>query len=126
MKRHTPIVLITIALLMLAGCNQSATNNDNVSIESQAWALIEQGATIIDVRSQQEYDQGHLHNSVLMPYDQVADKIASLSLNKDQPIVLYCHSGNRAGKSEATLREMGFSNIFNGGGYQPLMKSKQP
>lgn len=126
MTRYTLTPLLIALLLALSGCNQSATTDNSSSLEAQAWALMDQGALILDVRTQQEFDGGHLHNAIHIPHDQISEKFSSLNVKKDQQIVLYCRSGKRAGKAEATLREMGYSNIFNGGGYQPLMKHKQP
>lgn len=70
-------------------------------------------AVVIDVRTQEEYDAGHFGDATLIPYDQIAQKIAGLELDKEQTIVVYCRSGNRAGKAKDTLQSMGYDNVIN-------------
>ena len=125
MTRHTLIILLVSGLLLLLSvCNEDMSPEG--SLEAQAWTMIDKGAVLVDVRSKDEYNQGHLHNSLHIPYDQLASRISELGADKNAQVVLYCRSGKRAGKAEATLRENGFSNILNAGGYAPMMKHKQP
>ena len=76
----------------------------------------------IDVRSAREFAQGHLKNAVNIPYDEIADKIATLAPNKEHPIHLYCRSGNRANIALQTLKTLGYHNVINHGGYEDLLK----
>ncbi|MCF6218580.1 MAG: rhodanese-like domain-containing protein [Gammaproteobacteria bacterium] len=122
MPRITTISLLIIALLLSAGCSQVA---DNGSTEKQAWQLIDQGALLLDVRTPEEYQQGHLYNALLIPHDQLANRISELGGDKSRAIVLYCRSGGRAGKAEAVLREHGFTDVLNAGGYQDMMEAKR-
>lgn len=78
-------------------------------------AAIENGAYLIDVREPSEYEQGHIPGAVNLPIRTVAqnlDKIPS-----DQPVLVYCASGHRAGMTTAALRELGYDNVkaFPGG-----------
>ncbi len=113
--------LLIIVLLFSAGCSQVG---DNSSTEKQAWELIDQGALLLDVRTPEEYQQGHLYNALLIPHDQLASRVSELGEDKSRTIVLYCRSGGRAGKAEAVLREHGFTDVLNAGGYQGMMKAK--
>jgi phage shock protein E len=72
-------------------------------------------AVWIDVRTAQEYKEGHLQQAALIPYDVIAKEIATLELAKDAPIYLYCRSGNRAGKAKLALEAQNYSNITNVG-----------
>ena len=76
----------------------------------------------IDVRSPQEYAQGHLGGSVNIPHDQIREQIASLNLDKDADIYVYCKSGHRAGIALSYLQSMGYSNIKNVGGLDDAKK----
>lgn len=89
--------------------------------EETAWQMIEEGALVVDVRSEREYAGGHLDGSMLIPHNQVLDQFARREIPKDRPVVLYCRSGNRSGMAVAALRDAGYTQIFNGGGYQMLM-----
>lgn len=121
MKRFTAISALLLGLLLTTGCLQQ---NGEVSVESQAWTLIEKGALLVDVRTEQEYSQGHLDNAMLIPHDQIASRISELGSDKERQIVLYCRSGGRAGKAEQVLRENGFSNVLNAGGYEGMIAIK--
>lgn len=76
----------------------------------------------IDVRTPAEYQQGHLQQANLIPYDEITEKISVLNLKKDQPIYLYCRSGHRAGIAQNTLNNLGYKNVINMGAFQELAK----
>ncbi len=95
-----------------------------LSKEQQAWLAIHNGALVIDVRTQEEFDQGHLDNALLIPYNEIGEKIHSTSAASSTHIILYCRSGGRAGKAMKTLQDLGYSNIINAGGYESLRKAK--
>jgi len=75
-------------------------------------------AVWIDVRSAEEYKEGHLRQATLIPYDVIAKEIATLALTKDAPIYLYCGSGYRAGKAKKTLEAQNYTNVSNVGGLE--------
>ena len=75
-------------------------------------------AIVIDVRSQAEWNTGHLLRATRMDWNTIADQISEVAPNKDMPIVLYCRSGNRAGKSMKILDGLGYTNLTNAGGLE--------
>ncbi len=74
----------------------------------------------IDVRTQAEFDAGHVSKAVLVPYNQISDKIQSVAPNKKQLINLYCRSGRRAEIALRTLEQLGYTNVQNLGGFELL------
>ncbi|MDP5131021.1 MAG: rhodanese-like domain-containing protein [Paraglaciecola sp.] len=70
-------------------------------------------AFIIDVRTQAEWQEGHLVQARLIPWQEIVEEVASLKLDKNQPIALFCRSGNRASKAMALLNEAGYSKVRN-------------
>ncbi len=70
-------------------------------------------AIVLDVRTPKEVAEGHLANSVNIDYfaDNFKDEIAKLDKNK--PVLVYCHSGRRSGNTKKMLQEMGFKEIYN-------------
>jgi len=74
------------------------------------------GVTWIDVRTPEEFSQKHVPEAVNIPYDQIGTEIATLGLEKDQVIYLYCHSGRRAGLAKETLDSLGYTRVVNIGG----------
>lgn len=66
---------------------------------------------IIDVRTSEEYAQGHVPNAINISHDQIEQRFSEISAFKDKELVIYCRSGRRAGIVEAFLLKKGFSNI---------------
>jgi len=73
------------------------------------------GAVLLDVRTPQEYREGHIPGSKNVPL-QAIDKISSVADNKDIPLFVYCHSGGRSRQATAMLQHMGYTNVQNIGG----------
>lgn len=90
----------------------------------QAWDKIAQGAMIVDVRTPGEFAQGHLPNAINVPYQHISEAFAANNIAKDAPVVVYCRSGNRSGKAQQMLMRDGYTNVFNGMGYQGLMATQ--
>ena len=70
--------------------------------------MSDEAFTIIDVRSKDEFDAGHIKGALNIPYDQIAKNMSVLSELKDQTLVVYCRSGRRTGIFEEALQEKGF------------------
>ena len=66
---------------------------------------------ILDVRSVEEYNNGHLANAINISHNTVADKLNQLEQYKDNTVVVYCRSGRRAGFAENILTENGFTKV---------------
>ncbi len=84
----------------------------------KGWQLIEQGALVVDVRTPQEYAEGHLDNAVNFPLSDLDKHFKDI--DKDKVIVLYCRSGNRSGKAYQYLQSQGFTQLHNAGGFAEL------
>jgi phage shock protein E len=83
--------------------------------------LIEAGATVVDVRSPEEFDGGHLPQATNIPIEQFPDRLAEVSGgDKSKPVVVYCGKGGRASKAKAQLEAAGYTTVVNGGGYEDL------
>ena len=93
----------------------------NDKVYQQAWDNIADGALIVDVRTPAEFAQGHLPGAINIPLPQVVEEFAARNIGKDTDVVLYCRSGNRSGQAQRALIQEGYTNTFNGLGYQGLM-----
>jgi len=76
------------------------------------------GKYVIDVRTEGEWKTGHIDGAILIPHDQIKEKIANYIRDKKAPIVLYCRTGHRAGLALNALKEIGYQNVQNYGGYE--------
>jgi len=77
-----------------------------------AQRLVAAGARLVDVRTQQEFDAGHLPGAVLIPFDQIVARAAELG-SKETPVLLYCRTGRRTGIAARALSELGFTRVWD-------------
>lgn len=84
------------------------------------FAVAQEKSLWIDVRSQQEFNAGHLQGAVLIPYNQIAKKINAIEPNKRRRINLYCRSGRRAQIALQTLEQLGYISVQNRGALSHL------
>ena len=76
-------------------------------------------ATIIDVRTPQEFASGHIDGAKNVPLDALQQSLEEIK-GMQKPIVAYCQSGNRSGMAVAILKQYGISDAINGGGIDDL------
>lgn len=76
----------------------------------------------IDVRTPEEFSQGHLRNAFNIPVNEITAKIKQVSPDKNAPVNLYCRSGRRAEAALKALKKEGYTNVTNHGGYEDLLK----
>ena len=76
----------------------------------------------IDVRTPEEFKEGHLKDAVNIPVAQIGARIGSVSPDKSAPVNLYCRSGRRSEAALQELKKMGYTNVTNHGGYQDLLQ----
>jgi len=88
---------------------------ENLSCE-EIKKLVEKGGQLIDVRSTMEFVQGALCGAINIPLDSIHHSTESIDKNK--PVILYCRSGQRSGAAKQFLETLGFSEVYNIGGYQ--------
>lgn len=68
---------------------------------------------LIDVRTAAEFEAGHVEGAHWVEYQQIAAGVQAMDLDKDEPIYLYCRSGNRANMAERSLRHLGYQQVIN-------------
>ena len=73
------------------------------------------GAVLLDVRTPEEYREGHIHGSKNVPL-QSLDKVTDFVNHQDIPLFVYCHSGARSAQAVSVLEGMGYTNVKNIGG----------
>jgi len=100
---------VTLSLFMLPG-QAAAQPITTVSVRDMAAAL-EAGALVLDVREPWEYGEGHVAGTVLVPLMTVAERADEFP--KDQPIYVFCRSGNRSLVAAESLAAAGFTDVRN-------------
>ena len=77
---------------------------------------------VIDVRSLEEVKTGIIQDAIHIEWTQIDKEITRIDITKDQPIYLYCRSGNRSGKAAVILEKIGYTNVINAGGIKEAAK----
>lgn len=79
---------------------------------------------VVDVRTPGEYKSGAYPDAINIPLDEIPSRYAELGKNAAREIVVYCASGARSAYAENILRQLGFTNVRNGGGLSMMMAQK--
>jgi len=92
-------------------CCRNLQNGD-INIE-ELKNKISQGAILLDVRSNQEYREGHLQGAINIPDFEITNRIQREVPKKNQLIVLYCQYGGRSRNSMMLMKKIGYTNVYN-------------
>lgn len=125
MKRWWALVALVAALTVLAGCGSSPGTSPgqgaaaaqpgkvvNLS-PAEVQKRVESGdkVTILDVREDWEFKEGHIPGAKLIPLGTLPDRLKEL--NSAQPVIVVCRSGNRSAQGSQILTKAGFQQVFN-------------
>jgi len=111
-------VVVAIALILL----QSAPSSPTEITVAQAYQKYQQGVFFLDVRTQIEWDRGHLAKSTFIPLDQLPNRLSDVP--KDQDVVVICQSGLRSKNAATILRNAGYTRVVSmTGGLQAWMSA---
>lgn len=80
---------------------------------NQMQALIRNGAILIDVRSPQEYKEGHISGAICIPEYNIQREIKTKIPNIEQQIIVYCDIGGRSKTAQRKLKRMGYKEVYN-------------
>lgn len=114
------IVILILICMFITGCgsdSEMSNNSINTISVDEVKSLVDSfndqdNLVIIDVRTNEEYKEGHIKNSINIP----VDNIEKINYRKDTKIVLYCRSGNRSNQAALKLKNLGYENIYDMGG----------
>lgn len=84
-----------------------------VSAKEASAVIAEIHPFVLDVRTQLEFDNGHLEGATLVPVQVLAQRIGELDAYKDKPVLVYCHTGNRSTVAAKMLIDNGFQHVIN-------------
>ncbi len=116
MKKLIFIVFLA-SLVNMASCQSSGgphgTIKQNISVNDFDNKLSAGNVQLIDVRTPEEYAQGHLKNAVNLNYNSDDFEKQIAKLDKTRPVMLYCLSGGRSGKAAGKMEDMGFAEVYN-------------
>ena len=121
LKRNKRFLLMLLTLALPFGCvgcsdGGSAPYEQIGGAEAKTLMDSESGYIIIDARTQEEYDEGHIPGAILIPEYEIADRAENELPDKDQLILIYCRSGRRSKIAAEELVKLGYTNVKEFGG----------
>ena len=113
MNKIMMLVMLIVVVAISAGCNHVVASRGGISMTTEEalslWRA--QKAVIIDVRTLQEYQEGHIPDAVLIPLNQLETRLDEIP--QDQQVLLICRSGRRSAQGTNLLRSKGFEQVVN-------------
>lgn len=121
MRMHNKAILILIVIMLslaFASCGKGEEASYSQVDAAKAKELMEteDNYVILDVRTDEEYSEGHIPGAMLIPDYEIEDKAESMLKDKDQLILVYCRSGNRSKGASEALAKLGYTNVVEFGG----------
>ncbi len=113
-----PIILIVSIIMFLGGCGVDSANEANLIDGEGLDKKIEQytnddNFTLLDVRTMDEYNTGHLRYAVNLPLDAITNNLSRIEDLKDSAVFVICRSGNRSTQAQNILIKNDFTNVIN-------------
>ena len=125
MKRIISLILTLILYLFsFAGCDKSENNNNLIeptyeritAVQAKKLMDSEKDYIILDVRTEEEFNEGHIEEAILIPDYEISEKAETMLPDKDQLILVYCRSGRRSKEAADKMVKLGYTNIVEFGG----------
>ena len=118
--------ILTIASILIIGIIMfnmftKQSNGIDISIDEFKEKFQEEQGVVIDVRTQEEYEEGHLvKTDKLLDFTNGEFQNSLIDMDKDKTYYLYCRTGNRSGQAARIMKSQGFENVYNVGGFEDL------
>ena len=123
MMKNILIIGFTVLIcgLTLVACGKTESNKENTfeqitPAEAKALMDSESDYVILDVRTEEEFNEAHIEGAVLIPDYEISAKAESILTDKEQLILVYCRSGRRSKNAAKELATLGYKNVKEFGG----------
>lgn len=114
-------------LFLTLGCSQAEDAAKNVDPKAAQALIADQKATVLDIRTPEEFAEGHIPNAKNVDFFSKSFRETLEKLDKDAPIVMHCQSGGRSGQALPIFKELGFTKVFHmKGGFSAWSKAGLP
>jgi len=130
---YLSIAAMVLIILIVQNLVEDVLRKYQPATPINAVTLMNQGATVIDVRDSAEYAKGHIEGSLGIPLDKLDKQLEQLTADKDKPIIVACNMGSRSPTACKKLAQQGFKDVYTlKGGMQaweeenfPIKKGKK-
>lgn len=126
MKRISIGLMMVMILLLSFGCGETDKTpdkdstggiiNEVITSEEAKIMMDKSVGVIVDVRTPEEFNEGHIENAINLPVDEIEDRALEVLPNKKETYLIYCRSGNRSAQGAKILENMGYEIIYDFGG----------
>ena len=127
MRQILLFAALAASLALLAGCTLSKTKKDaedmsdkvayhKISAEEAYEMMASQKVMVVDVRTREEYDGGHIENAVLVPNESIGSEMPEALPDKEATLLVYCRSGRRSKDAAQKLLALGYQSVYDFGG----------
>ena len=127
MRQILLFAALAASLAPLSGCTLSKTKKDTedmtdkaayqkISAEEAYEMMASQEVVVVDVRTQEEYDGGHIENAVLVPNESIVSEMPEALPDKEATLLIYCRSGRRSKDAAEKLLKLGYQSVYDFGG----------
>lgn len=107
------LFIILLTGILMTGCSNKK-DNGLISYMEAKEKIINEGAVLVDVRTEEEYNEKHIEGAVLLTLDTIDETtILDVVDSKDDVIIVYCQSGNRSGQAVEKLNALGYENVYD-------------
>ena len=128
MRQILLFAALAASLALLAGCALSKTKKDTsedttdkaayhkISVEEAYEMMASQEVVVVDVRTREEHESGHIENAVLVPNESIGSEMPEALPDKEATLLIYCRSGRRSKEASEKLLKLGYKSIYEFGG----------
>lgn len=115
------IAVLIVAVIIFGGCSNVPEKQDGeykkiTAEEAKNMMENNEEVIVVDVRTMEEYNEGHIANAILIPNETIMNTPPEQLTDKNAEILIYCRSGNRSKQAAEKLIDMGYTNIYDFGG----------
>ncbi|MGI9265036.1 MAG: rhodanese-like domain-containing protein [Gammaproteobacteria bacterium] len=109
---HVFLVSALFALLVLVIFNEFRIMSGGASVSpADAISLMNSGALVLDVRSAEQFERGHIVNARNIPAAELSDRVDSLGKYRDKPVLVCCDTGSSSGRAAGQLKKQSFAQV---------------
>ena len=129
MRQILLFAALAASLALLSGCALSKAKADTAEEMSdkaayqkisaeEAYEMMasQEVVVVVDVRTREEYDGGHIENAVLVPNENIGSEMPEALPDKEAPLLVYCRSGRRSKDAAQKLLKLGYQSVYDFGG----------
>lgn len=112
------MIVVICALMLMSACTsvKNISQNRKITAEQAKEMMDSQKVVVLDVRTLEEFNSGHIENAILIPDTDISSKAGKILTDKNAKILVYCRTGRRSKIASDELVKMGYTNVYDFGG----------